>query len=71
MAKARWIATGAALVMALLWALPLLWALSSSFEGSTVNGNQLVPSEPTTANWGMLVDPGGRAVNILVRPCSP
>ncbi|GAB2611899.1 carbohydrate ABC transporter permease [Kribbella endophytica] len=65
MAK-RWIVTGISIVMALLWALPLLWALSSSFEGSTANGNQLWPTEATTANWSMLVDPGGRAVNIFV-----
>ena len=64
--RARWIATGAALVVAVLWALPLLWALSSSFEAADDDGNRLVPQSPTLDNWGMLVDPGGRAVNIFV-----
>jgi multiple sugar transport system permease protein len=64
--RARWISTGLALVIAVLWGLPLLWALSSSFEGATVDGNRLLPKQPTLANWGMLVDPSGRAVNIFV-----
>ena len=64
--RARWLATAAALVFAILWGLPLLWTLSSSFEGSTTPGSRLLPSDPTLANWEMLVDPGGRAVNIFI-----
>lgn len=58
-----------AIVLAVIWALPLLWVVSSSFKPHfEIVGpvRQWLPQVPTLNNWNNLVDPTGRAVNIFV-----
>lgn len=62
-------AAGTALIVA-AWSTPLLWALFGSFRSQsemlTGAGGNLLPERWTIANWRLLVDPQGRAVNIFV-----
>jgi multiple sugar transport system permease protein len=55
--------------LALTWSLPLLWVASSSFKTQfEIVGPdpRWLPASPTLQNWANLMDPQGRAVNIVV-----
>ncbi len=67
-APERPVLTLVAVILALAWALPLLWVLTGAFKGhfDIVGPNRhFLPLEPTLQNWQNLVDPQGRAVSIL------
>lgn len=52
-----------AALVGLAFALPLLWALSSSLRGTGNLGNSLIPADPTLANYLALLTGGfGRAI---------
>ncbi len=58
-----------ALVLALIWVLPVAWVLSSSFKPQfEIVGpvRPFLPLHPVFGNWENLTDPSGRAVNIFV-----
>lgn len=64
----RPILTLVAILLAVTWALPLLWVLTGAFKGHfDIVGPErhFLPLDPTLGNWQNLVDPQGRAVNIL------
>lgn len=53
-------------LVALLWALPLLWILLSSFKNQwEIPRFNIIPEAPTLENYTNLFDPQGRAVNIV------
>lgn len=57
-----------ALLLAIAWALPLLWVVTGAFKGHfDIVGPErhFLPLDPTFRNWQNLVDPQGRAVSIL------
>lgn len=60
-------ATLFAALFAVFWAVPLLWIAVGSVNSTAAisTGNAFVPSDPTSENWTLLVDPEGRAVNIF------
>ena len=66
---ARLALTAIAAGIALAWAIPLLWVLSSSFKTQfeIVGADpRWLPLSPTLRNWTNLMDPQGRAVNIVL-----
>lgn len=57
-----------AVIIAIAWALPLVWVVSGSFKGHfdlVGPERHFLPLDPTLGNWQNLVDPQGRAVNII------
>lgn len=60
--------TAVAILLAIAWALPLVWVLSGAFKAHfDIVGSErhLLPLEPTVRNWENLIDPKGRAVSIV------
>lgn len=63
----RWAVAGVAAVLALAWALPLLWVVSSAFKPHyEIVGpeRRWLPVNATLENWRNLTDTQGRAVNV-------
>ncbi len=63
----RWGVTAVAAALALAWAVPLLWVLSSAFKPHyEIVGpeRRLLPATATLENWWNLADTQGRAVSV-------